>query len=198
VFAPGETCAPAPPVAFALFTPPRCPPWFSRPSLSAIAFALAIHHLVRLMDLLPPPLVLGRGGLVVPALLVGRLAQQAPVVLEPIRVEFAALDRRRDGAARLAFVRAVGEPATVRESGDVVKRRLDRRFVRPRLKLAHPGRVDEERTARQLDELTRCRRVPAATVCLTDGARAKRVTAEEPVDQRRFADARRADERHRP
>ena len=67
------------------------------------------------MDLLPLPLVLRGGRLVVAAFFVGRLAQQMPVVLEAIPVERAALDRREDGATRLPVVGAVGEPAARRE-----------------------------------------------------------------------------------
>src|SRR3989442_4724997 len=113
----------------------RCETRSANGSPSA-AIAFAIHDFVRLMDLLPLPFLLGGGRLVVTALLVRRLAQQPPVVLEPIRVQLTALDRGTHRASGLALVRAVGEPAARRERRHIRERRVDRLFTGPRLQLA--------------------------------------------------------------
>ena len=58
---------------------------------------------------------------------------------------------------------------------------------------ADPGRVDEERTARQADELAVGGRVAAAGVVLADRGRPLALLAQQRVDERRLADARRAE-----
>src|SRR5437868_8743216 len=77
----------------------RMPAYYPRFGLSATALALAVHGLVRLMDLLPPPFVLGRGGLVVFTRFIRHFALEAQEVLQPIGVEPAGCDRLLYGAA---------------------------------------------------------------------------------------------------
>ena len=62
--------------------------------------------------------------------------------------------------------------------------------------LAQPGRIDQHAAARQLDELPRRRRMPAALV-VAQSADSLRFAAEQAIHQRRLADARRADEADR-
>src|SRR6185436_18569085 len=108
---------------------------------------------LRQMDLLPPALLFGRGGLVPLALLERRLPPEPAVALEAIGVEAPRRQGVAHGASRLAGVAAVREAAGGRQRGDVVEGRVDGGAVDPRLDLTHPRRVDEQRPALQLDEL---------------------------------------------
>ena len=159
--------------------------------------AQAVHRFRRLVDLLPLPLRLRRRGLVVLALLERRFPQQLPVVFQPVGVDCAALDSGPHGTARLAVVRAVREPASVRQRADVVERRIDGGLVRPRLQLAHPRRVDQQRAARQLHQLPRGGRMATLAVCVADRADTQRLAPEQAVDQRRLPDAGRSHQRDR-
>src|SRR5438105_8107280 len=156
------------------------------------AIAIAIQRLLRLVQPLPFPLEFGRRGLVPLAFLERRFAREAAVILEAIRVEPPHLHRRGDGAAWFPRVRAVAEPAAVREMGDVVERRRDGVAVGPRLQFAHARRVDQQRAARQDDELPRGRRMPAAALFVDRARRGgpERVASEKTIDDRRFAGAR--------
>src|SRR4051794_25616311 len=82
----------------------------------------------------------------------------------PHAVEFEApvVDRRKHRAARLACVRAVAKAAPVRERLDVLEGGAD--VAVPELELTQAGRVDGERAAGQLHELTVRRRVPPGAV----------------------------------
>src|SRR5438552_1616904 len=73
-----------------------------------------------------------------------------------------AIDRATHGTPRLAIVATITESALAGESGDVVERGFDGRHVGPGLQLPHPWRVDQQRAARQLDELSRRCRVAKA------------------------------------
>src|SRR6267143_1450759 len=126
--------------------------------------SIAIQCLLRLVELLPAALLLCRRRLVTLPLLERRLAQQSTVVFQTVRVEATGADGVGDRATRLAPVRAVREPARLRERRDVVECRRHRRFVGPRLQLAHPGRINQQRAAGQLDELPRRRRVPPPAI----------------------------------
>ena len=80
------------------------------------------------------------------------------------RSQLAAVERRRDRAARVARVVAVGEPARRGQRGDVGERRVERVGVRDQADAADARGVDQHRAARQRDELAVRRGVPAAAV----------------------------------
>src|SRR5262249_44990246 len=74
-----------------------------------LAIAPAVHPPGGLVDLLPPALHVRGERLVVPPLLVGRLAHEPVVIVEPVGIEISGVDRRPDRAPRLAVVRTVRE-----------------------------------------------------------------------------------------
>src|SRR6266498_3779407 len=76
------------------------------------------------------------------------------------------LHRRGNRAAGLAVMGAVAEPAMHRQGGHVVEGALYRSRLGPGLELAHPRRVDQQRSVGQLDELTRRGRVPSLAVSI--------------------------------
>ena len=89
-------------------------------------------------------------------------------------------------------VPAVAEVAAGGEGVDVGEGVLEAAF--PELHLAHPRRVDEEPAAGQLEQLAVGGGVPAARVGGADLGRPLALVAAQPVDQRRLADAGRAEE----
>ena len=103
--------------------------------------------------------------------------------------------RGPDGAARLAVVAAIAEPARRGDVGDVVEGGLDALLGAEHLERPDAWRVDQQRAAGQLEQLAMGRRVPAARVGVADLGRRLAVLAEQGVDQRRLADARRAEDR---
>ena len=129
---------------------------------------------------------------------VGRLALQLAMAREPGRVQPAVVDRGLDGAAGFAVVTAVPEPAALRQVRDVRECVLEAVGRAGDAERPDAWGVDEQRACRQADELAMGRRVPAARVVLANGARALAVVAQERVDERRLADARRAEDDRRP
>ena len=97
------------------------------------------------------------------------------------------------GAARLGLVAAVGEPAPARELGDVGERGVHAVGRARDAERADPGGVDEQRAAGHPDELAVGGRVAAAGVVLADGAGPLPLGAQQGVDERGLADARRAE-----
>src|SRR5262249_12964129 len=101
-------------------------------------------------------------------------------------------------AALLYGVRAIPKAAGARQLSNLVKCRVQASLPGPKLEFAHTGRVDERTAARQRHQLTvRCRMATAA-IGLAHLPNALAVLAKEPVDQRRFAHARRAQQSNRP
>src|SRR5688572_33178128 len=90
-------------------------------------------------------------------------------------------------------MRAVAETATLGECGNVREARLDAADVVEQPELAQARRVDQHAAAGQLDELACRRRVPPAIIVAQpfDGLH---LSPQQPIRQRRLADARRADE----
>ena len=124
-----------------------------------------------------------------------QFALEFPPALQAICGEFAALDRGEHCAPRLVVVRAVGEFALRRKLFDVGERRVERaRSDIPELQLADAGRVEHEPAAGQHEKLADSRRVPAFVVVLPGLARRHDVLAEPAIDERRLADARRAEQ----
>lgn len=108
------------------------------------------------------------------------LARELPPRGEALRV-----DCGLDGAAGLAVVCAVREAAARGERVDLRERAVGPAV--PEADLAHAGRVEEQRAARHRQQLTRDRRVSAATVARADGTRVHPLGAQERVRQRRLA-----------
>src|SRR5262249_46548853 len=94
---------------------PRWPP----DALRLAAAAGLVTRLQRLRALFPTLLRVRRRGLVAFPFLERRFAREAAVVLDAIRLHRPGVDRLGDGAARLAVMRAVPEPALFRQRGDV-------------------------------------------------------------------------------
>src|ERR671923_995259 len=122
------------------------------------------------------------------------LALQLLVAAVAIRIERAVRERALDGAAGLALVAAVAEATMLEERFDVAERRAEPFFGIPELELPHARRVEHEPTTRERDQLARRRRVPPAPVTPQVAGR-ERLLAEQLVDERRLADARRAEQR---
>src|SRR5688572_16867984 len=100
---------------------------------AAIAVALAVHHLVRLVNLFPAPFLLRCRRFVALALFECDLAAEVAEVIESLGAQLTPLDRGEHRAARLGLMDAVTEPASLRELGDVFEGFGDRRLVHPRL-----------------------------------------------------------------
>ena len=79
-------------------------------------------------------------------------------------------------------------------SRDVGKGRVDPAIVFDQSQLAHARGVDEHPTTGQQHELAARRRVAAAGIVFPDVAHVLDLATHQPVDQRRLADSRRADE----
>src|SRR5262245_8673167 len=152
----------------------------------------------RLVHRLPPRPLLRLELMALPHLEVAQLPLELEVALEPLGGETAVGLGRADRAARLARVGAVREAARGGERLHVLEGTLEASLRRPQLDLPQPRRVDDEPALGQHDELAVRGRVAAAVVVRADARRGKALLAEEPVDERRLADARRAEERHRP
>ena len=113
------------------------------------------------------------------------------------RVEVATRDRRLHRAARLLIVRAVVEPALGRERLDVGEREAQAGVGNPERDRAQSRRVDEHATVGEKHELARGRSVPTALIASPHLSGCLYVGTYERVHERRFADARRADQRDR-
>lgn len=103
------------------------------------------------------------------------------------------LDRCQDGAAWLVGVRAVAKSTLGSQIVDAGEAVGDPLGGCQEAEFTHPRRVDQHGTLIQGEELAACGRVPA----LARGAHGvgfQRVSSEEMVEQRRLADARRAEE----
>ena len=74
--------------------------------------------------------------------------------------------RAHDSTTRFALVRAVTEPAPLRQRFDVGKRAGDAVLGVPQRQSAHAGRVDDDTAVRQHHELARHGRVPPFVVTL--------------------------------
>src|SRR5207244_9448645 len=127
-----------------------------------------------------------------------QLALELAPAVEPLARQLAGLHRREHGAARLVHVRAVAEAAIGCELLDVGKGRVQRGSADvPQLKLAEAGRVDYEPAAGQDEQLAVRRGMAALVVVLARLARDHHLLAEPEVDERRLADARRAEQHGR-
>ena len=126
----------------------------------------------------------------------GELGLELEVAVPAVGLERSVGKCGADGAARLGVVGAVGEPALVEQLRDVLERLVDAVVGDPELELADPGRVDDERARRQLDQLAAGRRVASLAV-LADLLGREQLLARERVDERRLADARRAEQHGR-
>src|SRR6478735_2358097 len=150
--------------------PARRSGWWSPRCRSSASSVFVAHLLVDfLVDDPPLALVLGLGPRVGLADRVVQLALELLVTGDAVGAERPGGDGGLDRAARLAVMAAVAEPAGGRQLDDVVEGRLDP-LVRPGdLERADARGVDEERAARQLEQLAVGRRVAAARVRLADG-----------------------------
>src|SRR5205814_5306621 len=158
------------------------------------------------------PLVLGAGAalarplLPLPLLLAAqarvradRDRAQLALELQPAGVslprQLARPQSRLHGAVRLRVVRAVVEAAGERELLDVRERLLDGSGAAvPELELAEPGSVDDDPAAGQEDELAVRRRVASFVVVHARFLDCHQLAAREAVDERRLADAARAEQ----
>lgn len=117
------------------------------------------------------------------------LLLQLHVILIAISIEDTAVDRGRDSASRLGRVRAVSEPALLRELLDVRKTLLDIALTSPQLEFAHAGRIDDHAAVRVNQQGPSGRRMPS----LADGAAHRLdllpVFTEQQIDDRGLADA---------
>ena len=120
---------------------------------------------------------------------------ETPVVVDARRVDVAADHGGLHRASRFAVVRAIPEAALRRERLDVGKGQAHAFVGIPQRDRTQAGRVDEHPAARKHDELARGRGVPAALIGGAHRARGLHVVADETVDERGLAHARRADER---
>src|SRR5215213_6322634 len=92
----------------------------SATSVSApVAVALAVHHLVRLMNLLPAPFLFGGRRFVALALFEGNFATEMAEMIEALGAEVSPLDGGAHRAAGFGVVRAVAEAASTCEVRDV-------------------------------------------------------------------------------
>src|SRR6185437_9714925 len=112
----------------------------------------------------PAPALLRREARVLSDRERAQLALELAVALEPLARQPAVGERRSDRTARLALVAAVREAAARGQLGDVGERLVERLLAGPELELAHPRRVEQDRAARERDELAVGRRVAAAAV----------------------------------
>ena len=124
-----------------------------------------------------------------------QLALQLRVALPALPRQRAVGERLADRAAGLLIVGAVGEAAAPRDLLDVAEGLLE--VGVPELQLAHPGRVEDDAAAGQQDQLAVGRRVPARLVVLAHLLRREQLLADERVDDRRLADAGRAEQHGR-
>jgi hypothetical protein len=119
-----------------------------------------------------------------------QLALQLAPALEPLPIQLAGRERREHGAARLARVRAVVEPALGSELLDVGERRIQRFPADvPELQLAEAGSVDHDSAAGKEDQLAPRGRVPTLVVVCTRLVRREQLFARPAVHERRLPDA---------
>ena len=136
------------------------------------------------------PLVAQRGDVL-------QLALQLAVALHPLRGDAARGPRRAHRASRLLVMAAVAEAAGARVRGHVGEHRVQAALAFPQLQLAQAGRVHEHAALGQHDQLALGGGVAAAGIVLAHLARVLAVPAQQPVDQRRLADAGGSEERDR-
>jgi len=86
-------------------------------------------------------------------------------------------------------MRTVGEAARLCQSHDVLERPVDSGFVGPRLQLPQAGSVDQQRSVRQLHQLSGGCRVASPSVGLTDRGHFVNIVTKEAIDEGRFSDA---------
>src|SRR5262249_11187236 len=142
--------------------------------------ALVVGSVQGLFPLLPLPADLG----VFLGLLITNLAAQLPVALQTFRRQATVLDRGADGAARLALVSTVGEPAAPSQFLALGESRLHAFTTSPELYLAHSGCVEEQAAAGPHDQPPPRRGVPALAV----GAQflhGQRFLTDQVIDERR-------------
>ena len=111
--------------------------------------------------------------------------------------QLSALERRRDCAAGLRGVRAVGEAALQGQLADLRETHIQPVGRAEQAELPHPRGVDQERPAVEEEQLPPRRRVHALAG-RADGPRLERLPAEQAVDERRLPDARGAEQAVRP
>src|SRR5262249_669022 len=104
------------------------------------------------------------------------------------------LDRRPYGTSRLRSVPAVAKATIGRHRIDLVEAGGSD-LVGPQRKLPKAGRIDEDGTVGQGEQLSLGRRVTPAVVAVLYGAFALNISPYKAVRERRLADARGADKR---
>jgi len=107
----------------------------------------------RLVDRLPPLLLLALPALVLAKREVPQLALQLAIALEAGRAQGPVRRRRRHRAAGLLGVRAVREAAGRGQGVDVRESAFEGVRCRPELQLAQPRSVDEERAGGETQQL---------------------------------------------
>src|SRR5438105_13582070 len=120
-----------------------------------------------------------------------QLALQLDVALPALLGERPVRERLANRAAGLAIVVAVGEPAAARDLFDVAEGALE--IGVPQLELADARRVEDDTARRDEDQLAPGRRVAAHLIVLAHLHCCEELFADERVDDRRLADARRAE-----
>src|SRR5205814_5715323 len=111
-----------------------------------------------------------------------QLTLQLAVTGKAARLEGPALERRDDGTGRFGLMPAIGEPAPECQRFDVEEDLSEGFRPGPKLDLAQAGRVDDEATARDLQQLTMTGRVAPLTA-LVHLSCAQDVLAEQAIDQ---------------
>src|SRR4029079_1043674 len=133
--------------------------------LSSLGSVLAVHVFVdRLMDDLPGTSVLGSCARVALAGRTGGLAPELAMAGQTLLGQPAIGQGDRHGAAWFALVATVAEPARCGDVDDIVERGIDALVGSEHLERPDTRRVDEQRAARQLEQLAMGRRVAAARV----------------------------------
>jgi len=125
------------------------------------------------------------------------LSLQLVETLGASSIEQPVIDSALDGATGFALVPAVAESALAGEVRDVIERCAERFAVAPKAELAHSRSIDDASAPRQLNELTRRRRMAP---CVVTGARwrgACQRAPEQVVEQGGFTDTGRAEQRRR-
>ncbi len=125
-----------------------------------------------------------------------QLTLQLPVTRKTARLERPALQRRDDGAIRFGLVPAIGEPAPECQRFDVEEDLSEGLRPGPQLDLAQAGCVDDEATARDLQQLTMTGGVAPLTAAV-DLSCAEHLFAEQAIDQGGLANAGRPQQHRR-
>ena len=85
-------------------------------------------------------------------------------------------------------MRAIAKTTVWNERGDI-RKAFVQSGVSEQTKFAHPGRIHEQRAAREAEQLSVCRGVAAAIVTLAYGARVHQHAPRQRIEQRGFAGA---------